>query len=141
MGQPRPAAHRPWGFIPTTTFVAWWETLGQERQTAVVTSMQRVAVAGPDTRRPRVDRVHGSSVHKLKEARIDRGTRVLFAFDSNRELVALVGGDKTGKWNRWYPKHIRLAEHEYLAHERRRGKEPRCPTRRAAGRTPSPPTR
>jgi hypothetical protein len=25
----------------------------------------------------------------------------------------LVGGDKTGKWNRWYPRNIELAERLY----------------------------
>jgi hypothetical protein len=81
--------------------------------------------------------IHGSRVRKLKEARVDRGTRVLFAFDSNRSAVMLVGGDKTGKWNRWYPERIQLAERLYLEHERSIGKEARCLSRREAGRTSS----
>ncbi len=76
-------------------------------------------------------------MHKLKEARVDRGTRVLFAFDSNRSPVMLVGGDKSGKWNRWYGPKIRLAERLYLEHERRIGKERGCLNRREAGRTSS----
>lgn len=81
--------------------------------------------------------IQGSRVHKLKEARIDRGTRVLFAFDSNRDAVMLVGGDKTGAWNRWYPRNIERAERLYLEHERSIGKEPRCLSQREAGRTSS----
>lgn len=76
-------------------------------------------------------------MHKLKEARVDRGIRVLFAFDSNRNPVMLVGGDKTGKWNRWYPPMVRLAERLYLQHERSIGKEARCLTQREARRTGS----
>ena len=74
-------------------------------------------------------------MRKLKEARVDRGTRVLFAFDSNRNPVMLVGGDKTGKWNRWYPQKIRLAERLYVDHERSIGKEARWLGQRDAGRT------
>lgn len=74
--------------------------------------------------RPHVDVIHGSRMHKLKELRIDRSARVLFAFDSNRNPVMLVGGDKTGKWNRWYPPMIRQAQRLYADHERSLGKEP-----------------
>ena len=82
-----------------------------------------------------MDVIHGSSVHKLKEARVERGIRVLFAFDSNRNAVMLVGGDKTGKWNRWYPPNIALAERLYREHERSIGKEPRCLSQRDSVRT------
>jgi hypothetical protein len=99
--------------------------------------MLRIAEGRPTLGRPHVDVIHRSRFHKLKEARIDRGMRALFAFDSNRNLVMLVGGDKTGKWNRWYPAKIRLTERLYLNHERSIGKEPGCLSRREAGRTSS----
>jgi hypothetical protein len=99
--------------------------------------MKQVAAAGPTLGRPQVDVIHGSRVHKLKEARVDHGIRVLFAFDSNRDPVMLVGGDKTGKWNRWYPQMIRLAERLYLEHERSIGKEGQCLNQRAVHRTGS----
>jgi hypothetical protein len=99
--------------------------------------MDVIAQEGPTLGRPQVDVIHGSRVHKLKEARVDRGIRVLFAFDSNRNPVMLVGGDKAGKWNRWYPPMVRLAERLYLDHERRIGKEAPCLSQRAAGRTGS----
>jgi hypothetical protein len=76
-------------------------------------------------------------VRKLKEARVDRSVRVLFAFDSNRDVVMLVGGDKSGKWNRWYRPVVQLAERLLLDHERRIGKEARCLSQREAGRTSS----
>ena len=41
---------------------------------------------------------------------IDRGTRLLFAFDSNGNAVMLLGGDKTRTWNRWYPSKVRETE-------------------------------
>ena len=93
---------------------------------------------GPTLGWPHVGKIHGSRVNKLKEARVDRGVRVLFAFDSNRNPVMLVGGDKAGKWNRWYPPMIRAAERLLLDHERSIGKEAMCLSQRGTGRTSSP---
>jgi hypothetical protein len=103
-------------------------------------AITRIVAGGPTMGRPHVDVIHGSRMRKLKEARIDRGKRALFAFDSNQNVVMLVGGDKTGKWNRWYPRNIELAERLYTDHERSLGKEPPC-SRGESGRTPSPRSR
>jgi hypothetical protein len=123
--------------LTTAEFERWWKGLTPELRGKVKSAIDRVATDGPTLGRPRVDVIHGSRVRKLKEARVDRGTRLLFAFDSNRDAVMLVGGDKSGKWNRWYPPMIRLAERLHLDHERSIGKEARCPGRRDAGRTSS----
>jgi hypothetical protein len=111
--------------------------LDADVQWRVRAAMEHITVAGPTLGRPHVDVIHGSRVRKLKEARVDHGIRMLFAFDSNRSPVMLVGGDKSGRWNRWYPPMIRLAESLYLDHERSIGKEARCPNQREAGRTAS----
>jgi hypothetical protein len=50
----------------------------------------------------------------------------------------LLGGDKTGKWNRWYPKHVRQAERLYADHERGIGKSPAGLNRGGAVRTTNP---
>jgi hypothetical protein len=76
-----------------------------------------------------------SRIGKLREARVDRGLRVLFAFDSNQNAVTLVGGDKAGNWNRWHPPMVRLATRLLLDHERSIGNEPRCLSQREARRT------
>jgi hypothetical protein len=121
----------------TSEFQRWQSGLDSEQRAKLSASIGRIAEVGPTLGRPYVDAIHQTRVHKLKEARVDRGTRVLFAFDSNRNPVVLVGGDKTGKWNRWYPSKIRLAERLYLDHERSIGKEARCLSQREAGRTSS----
>jgi len=125
----------------TAEFQRWFRTLDVERRAKVSGALARIADSGPTLGRPHVDVIQRSRVHKLKEARVDRGMRVLFAFDSNQNAVMLVGGDKTGKWNRWYPQKIQLAEQLYLDHERRNGKEARCLSQRGAGRTSSPRSR
>ena len=133
----RPSQRRTHEVATTAEFERWSTSLDAERRAKVRAAVGRIAAAGPTLGRPRVDVLHGSRVRKLKEARVDRSTRILFAFDSNRNPVMLVGGDKNGKWNRWYPSKIRLAERLYLDHERRIGKEARCLTQREAGRTSS----
>lgn len=135
----RQPAHpkRPREVVTTAEFQRWNRTLDDERRAKVSGAVSRIVSGGPTLGRPQVDVIHGSRVRKLKEARVDRGIRVLFAFDSNQRAVMLVGGDKTGKWNRWYPEKIRAAERLYLEHERSIGKEPRCLSQREAGRTSS----
>jgi hypothetical protein len=123
--------------VKTAEFRRWFRGLDRERREKVAGAVARIVREGPTLGRPQVDVIHGTRLHKLKEARIDRGTRVLFAFDANRNPAMLIGGDKTGQWNRWYPQKIRLAERLYLDHERSIGKEPRCLSQREAGRASS----
>jgi hypothetical protein len=134
---PRLASRPARRLIKTGEFERWQRTLDPERRSSVQAAIERVAEEGPTLGRPRVDAIHGSRVRKLKEVRVDRGVRVLFAFDSNRNAVMLVGGDKAGQWNRWYPPMVRLAERLLLDHERSIGKEPRCLSQREALRTSS----
>jgi hypothetical protein len=118
----------------TAEFSRWANGLDPERRANVEAAINRIAAAGPTLGRPHVDAIKSSRVHKLKEARVDRSMRLLFAFDSNRNPVMLVGGDKAGKWSRWYPPKIQLAERLYLNHERSIGKEARCLNDRTARR-------
>lgn len=136
-GQRRPVPVHARLVQKTSEFERWRSGLDPELRASVDGAVLRIARDGPTLGRPQIDVIHGSRLHKLKEARIDRGTRMLFAFDSNRNPVMLVGGDKTGQWNRWYPQRIRLAERLYLDHERSIGKEARCLSQRGAGRTSS----
>jgi hypothetical protein len=132
---PRPTPRRA---AMTDEFARWSRSLDSERQSKVSAAINRIVERGPTLGRPHVDVIHGSRLHKLKEAGIDRGTRVLFAFDSNRNAVMLLGGDKTGRWNRWYPSKVQQAERLYADHERNIGKEARWLNRTGAARTASP---
>lgn len=87
---PRPTPRRA---AMTDEFARWSRSLDSERQSKVCAAITRIVERGPTLGRPHVDVIHGSRLHKLKEARIDRGTRVLFAFDSNQNAVMLLGGD------------------------------------------------
>ena len=134
MADARSAPQRSPRVFRTDDFEVWSRGLSAERRAQVEGAIAYVAAGGPTLGRPHVDRIHGSRVHKLKEARVGRGTRLLFAFDSNRDLVMLLGGDKTGTWNRWYPRQVDRAERLYLEHERNNGKDP--PWQSQVRRTP-----
>jgi hypothetical protein len=43
---------------------------------------------------------------------------VLFAFDPRRHAILLLGGDKSGEWEQWYPTAIPAADVLYDAHLR-----------------------
>jgi hypothetical protein len=45
--------------------------------------------------------------------------RLLFVFDTQRQAVILIGGDKAGAWQGWYRTAIPLAETAYADHLRR----------------------
>ncbi|MDQ6776337.1 MAG: type II toxin-antitoxin system RelE/ParE family toxin [Actinomycetota bacterium] len=121
----------------TREFSAWTRTLDAEQRAKANGAIARVGEGGPLQGRPHVDVIHGSKLAKLKEARVDRSMRLLFAFDSRGSAVMLLGGNKAGKWNRWYPKQIGRAERLYAEHERNnRGKEPPWQSRGAGPRGP-----
>lgn len=86
-----------------------------------VKTIELLRLHGPHLGRPTADRIHGSSIHNLKELRItsqrELSLRVLYAFDSRRRAVLLYAGDKAGDWNDWYPSAIQQAEGFFARHE------------------------
>jgi hypothetical protein len=75
---------------------------------------------GPATGRPRVDTLKGSKHANMKELRFDAmngAWRVAFAFDPGRRAVVLVAGDKSGKGERAFYRHlIATADKRFEAH-------------------------
>jgi hypothetical protein len=77
--------------------------------------LRLLADQGPGLGRPTVDTLVGSKIPNLKELRAG-SIRVLFVFDPRRNAILLVGGDKRGRWSRWYDEAIPVAEHIYARH-------------------------
>ena len=48
----------------------------------------------------------------MKELRASQAgaLRVLFAFDPRRQVILLMGGDKSGRWNEWYEWAVPMAD-------------------------------
>ncbi|WP_184074613.1 type II toxin-antitoxin system RelE/ParE family toxin [Nocardiopsis mwathae] len=105
----------------------WLHTLRRtDRSTAILVGQAVTALldAGPSLGRPLVDRIKGSSLHRLKELRPgSSGTseiRILFIFDPDRRAVLLVAGDKSGQWSTWYRTAIPQAEERYAIYLKER---------------------
>lgn len=116
-----------WEIRFTEEYGSWFRDLIKadlESATLVAQAVAALRQEGPTLGRPLVDRLKGSDLHHLKELRPgSRGRseiRVIFAFDPARAALLLLGGDKSGNWNRWYRENIPVAERlyaEYTADE------------------------
>lgn len=75
---------------------------------------------GPAAKRPRVDTLNGSKHSNMKELRFDADGgvwRIAFAFDTRRQAILLVGGDKSGGGEkRFYKQLIATADRRFDAH-------------------------
>lgn len=106
-----------WDVEFTDQFGAWWDTLGAAEQQAIDAAVVVLERRGPGLGRPLVDTVMGSRHANMKELRA--GTiRVLFAFDSRRSAILLIGGDKRGRWQEFYEKAIPFADELFDEHLR-----------------------
>lgn len=102
----------------TDEFVAWWLGLTADQQESLTDRVDLLAERGPDLGRPVVDRIQSSRHHNMKELRTAQGgaLRVLFMFDPRRQVILLLGGDKSGEWNAWYEWAVPLADDLYDAY-------------------------
>jgi hypothetical protein len=75
---------------------------------------------GPQLGRPRVDTLKGSRHANMKELRFNAADgvwRIAFAFDTRRNAILLVAGDKSGGGEkRFYRELIRKADDRFDAH-------------------------
>ena len=110
----------PWDILETTEFSDWFAGLTAKQREAVSYRRELLRQMGPATPRPYVDTITGSALPNLKELRVSSqgSLRILFAFDTRRRAVLLLGGDKSegGAWNGWYPTAIARAEELFVQH-------------------------
>ena len=102
-----------WEVEYTDEFGEWWHTLAVGQQEALDDRIQLLAEHGPGLKRPVVGTIRDSRHSNMKELRASadgRSLRVLFAFDPRRQVILLLGGDKTGQWERWYRRAIPAAD-------------------------------
>ncbi len=100
----------------------WAEGLDREQLAKVVDALDVLRDVGPTLGRPLVDRIKGAQQHNMKELRPPGAElRVLFAFDRQGDAVLLLGGDKTGQWNRWYKRNVERASVRFEQHQRDSG--------------------
>jgi hypothetical protein len=127
-----------WEIEVTGVYDAWFDSQANDVQDAILAHLKALAVEGPNLGRPYCDTLHGTRLGKLKELRVQASGdpyRVLFAFDSERCAVLLLGGNKRGN-KRWYDIHIPLAEKLFDAWEEQRRRRAASAAAQAKSRKP-----
>lgn len=108
-----------WEVEFTETFEQWWLELTEQEQddvTAVVELLQEKGVHLPF---PYSSGIEESKFSHMRELRIQSHgdpIRVLYAFDSRRVAILIIGGNKTGKEKQFYEKYVSLADKLYEEH-------------------------
>jgi hypothetical protein len=100
-----------WEVEYTDEFDEWWQKLGEEDQEAIDVAVEQLEDKGPALGRPFVDQIKLSRHKNMKEL-IPLGSdiRILFAFDPRRMAILLIGGDKSGQWDKWYERNVPIAD-------------------------------
>lgn len=107
-----------WDIEYTDCFGDWWEALAEHEQESVAASVRLLEHYGPSLRHPHSSGINGSRHGHMRELCIQhegRPYRVLYAFDTRRAAILLLGGDKTGN-DRWYDENIPRADALYDEH-------------------------
>jgi hypothetical protein len=106
-----------WEVEVTDEFEEFWDELSEDEQVALEARVAQLQDHGPNLRRPAVGAIKGSRHDpRMKELRASvkgQQIRVLFMFDPRSTAILLIGGNKTGQWNRWYPAAIAQADSLY----------------------------
>ena len=97
-----------------------FDDLHDDVRTQILAMSRLLQRFGPQLGRPRVDTLNGSRHANMKELRFsatDGEWRVAFAFDTKREAILLVAGDKSGiSEKRFYRRLARKADERFEAH-------------------------
>jgi hypothetical protein len=112
-----------WKIERTQRIKDWIFQLDDDAKEAILKNLYILQELGPKLGRPYVDTIKNSKYKNMKELRIQnkkRVYRILFIFDTDRNAVLLIGGDKKSDKN-FYSKMIPLAEklYENYLNERR----------------------
>lgn len=110
-------------------FYLWWKTLSEKQQNDIAAAVGLLEEQGVTLGYPRSSKLRSSRQSRMRELRVQIDGdpyRVLYAFDSRRVAVLLVGGCKRGV-SRWFEQMIPLADKLFDAHlhelEQSRGDE------------------
>ena len=98
-----------WTVLVAPEFQPELAALESEVRVELLAQARLIEQFGPAAKRPRVDTLNGSRHANMKELRFDAGGgvwRVAFAFDSRREAILLVAGDKSGQSERTFYKRL-----------------------------------
>jgi hypothetical protein len=113
-----------WEIQRTNEIAEWIKSLDDDGREAILKNLIILKEIGPNLGRPYVDTVKQSRHKNMKELRVQNKMRVFrlfFVFDSERQAILLIGGDKRGD-KRFYLKMIPIADDlldEYIISRRK----------------------
>ena len=114
-----------WEIQRTDLLAEWVKSLDEDAREAILKYLIILKEIGPNLGRPHVDTIKQSKYKNMKELRIQnkkRLFRIFFIFDTDRQAILLIGGDKRGE-KKFYGKMIPLADNlyeEYIKSKRRK---------------------
>jgi hypothetical protein len=117
----------PWTVLFHSDFEAEFSDLDEGVRLELLARLHLLAEYGPELGRPHVDTLKGSSFTNMKELRFqeDGVWRFAFAFDTQRNAIVLVGGDKEGaNQRRFYKRLLSVADERFAAHVASLKKQP-----------------
>ena len=113
-------ARSEWDVEFHPAFEGWVSDLDGADAEALLASIRILRDQRPSLGRPLVDSIKTSRHRNMKELRPGSTgrseVRVLFAFDTKRAAILLLGGDKTNNWNKWYRTNIPIADARFDEH-------------------------
>jgi len=107
-----------WEVEFTDELGVWWDSLSAAEQASIDATVSLLEVNGPNLPFPHCSAIDASRHGHMRELRIQhagRPYRILYAFDPMRNVILLIGGDKTGK-QRWYQQLVPVADRLYDEH-------------------------
>ena len=111
-----------WTVVLADEFEEEFDALHPDVQDELLSRLKLLEQFGPGLGRPNVDTLDDSSFPNMKELRfrLDGLWRFAFAFDTQRQAVILVGGDKEGEnQDRFYRDLIKQADERFGNHLKR----------------------
>lgn len=114
-----------WEVEFTDEFEGWWSDLSEDEQDTIAAGVNRLTARGPHLKFPLSSGITTSRHSHMRELRVQHAGepyRVLYAFDSRRCAILLIGGNKSGD-DRWYEKVVPIADRLYDEHLREIGEE------------------
>ena len=109
-----------WTVLFHPVFDREFQALSEAVPDELLAHAKLLELLGPTLGRPRVDTLNGSRHANMKELRFDADNgvcRVAFAFDTKRQAILLVAGDKSGGGEkRFYRQLIRTADKRFDDH-------------------------
>ena len=99
----------------TDEFGQWFSNLGEIQQDDIASVVGLLETKGTKLGFPYSSKIHGSKHSRMRELRIQsqgHPLRIFYCFDPRRNVILLLGGDKTGE-QRFYPRMIPIADRLY----------------------------